>query len=337
MQAAQLTLAAALRDVTATRDAARDKAVENLALALLTELDRPGPAWRAADDHDRGAEVIGALSSVISDDDVPASRRGMAAVGMGNLGEPRLVTLVEPWLAQEGDEPDVVFLRECALIGLSFLGAAAPADAPERERVLLQIRTSMASPHADVRFQAAIALVEVAGNDAEDELRKALLEEEHEAVRDNLVAAIARLDPPSEATLDLLESIVEGEDGVTGVGFEAALTLAGARRTSARPRLLDALAVRAHRDRALEGLAALGVADDEACATVLAVARRWWLPGVTRVRAAYALVRMRGPGHDAEARALLERFRLHPRPAVREAVIDARAALERLERVDHED
>ena len=35
MQAPQLTLAAALRDVSAKREPARDKAVENLALALL--------------------------------------------------------------------------------------------------------------------------------------------------------------------------------------------------------------------------------------------------------------------------------------------------------------
>lgn len=330
MQAPQLSLGAALRDVTAKRDAARDAAVSNLAPAMLAELSRPGPAWRAAADHDRGGEVIEALRTVAADQDAPASRRGMAAVGLGTIGEPSMLRLVEPWLAAEGTEPDVMFLRECALIGISFLGAAAPNAAPEKERVLARIREAMTAEAPDVRFQAAIAIVEVAGNDAAAELREALASETHDAVRDNLVAAIGRLNPPDARTCDALEDLLASDDGVSGIGFEAAMTLADARRPSARPRLIQALAFRPHRDRALEGLAALGEADTEACDAVWAVARRWWFPGVTRVRAAYALVRMLGPQRNSDARVLLERFRFHPRPAVREAVADAFNALSQL-------
>ncbi|MBL4686604.1 MAG: HEAT repeat domain-containing protein [Nannocystaceae bacterium] len=330
MQSAELSLGAALRDATAKRESARDKALSNLAMAMLAELSRPGPAWRAADDHPRGREVLDTFIAAIADKDAPASRRGMAAVGLGTIGEPSLLALVEDWLQAEGDAPDIMFLRECAIIGISFLGTAAPADAPEREQVLAQIRVTMDSPYPDVRFQAAMALVEVAGNDAEADLVAALRHEQHTTVRDNLVLAMGRLDPPGTATCEALEAILDGDEADSGLGFSAAMALADARRSVARPRLLEALVVRAHRDLALEALAALGGADSADCDQVLEIARRWWLPGVTRVRAAYALICMQGAEDEGEARAMLERFAWHPRPAVREAVTDARAALEKL-------
>jgi len=330
MQSVELSLGAALRDVTARRTTAVDKAVASLAQAMLTELSRPGPAWRAADDHERGSEVVAAFRTFITDEEAPPPRRGMAAIGLGTIGEPALLDLVQGWLKREGDAPDAVFLRECALISISFVGTAAPRDAPERERALRLIRKAMKSDLPDMRFQAALALVEVAGNDADDDLRNALAAETHTAVRESIVEAIGLLSPPSAATCRALQAVVDSEDGTHGVGFDAAMALADARKASARPRLLDALAVRAHRDRALEALAALGKAESADCERVWAIARRWWLPAVTRVRAAYALVRMMGPGNDAEARAMLDRFTWHPRPAVREAVTDARAALAKL-------
>ena len=334
VQAPQLTLAAALRDVTAKRQEARALAVANLAPALLAELSRPGPAWRAAADHPRGPEVIEALETIANADDEHGQLRGDAAIGLGNLGDAKVIDVASGWLTRPGDDPDVAWLRECALIALSFVGTAAPEDSDARTRALDQIRTAMRSEHADARFQAPIALVEVAGNDAESELCDALDREAHDMVRENVIEAMSRLDPPGARTCDALEILLRSDEGDHGLGFEAAMILADARRESARDRLLIALAVRDHRDRALEGLAALGRAPSAACDQVLAIARRWWLPGVTRVRAAYALVRMVGPDADREARAMLERFAWHPRPAVREAVADARKGLERLESED---
>ena len=55
MQAPEITLAAALRDVTSSREEARDQAIRNLAPAMLVELSRKAPAWKAAADHDRGS------------------------------------------------------------------------------------------------------------------------------------------------------------------------------------------------------------------------------------------------------------------------------------------
>lgn len=330
MQASQLTLDAALRDASATRPDARDKAIANLAPALLGELSRAGPAWRAADDHPRGAEVVAAFVATLSDQEAPASRRGMAAIGLGTIGEPSLISRIESWLTEDSNDEARVFLRECALIAISFVGTAAPQAAPERARALAEIRNAMGSPHPDVRYQAAVALVEVAGNTAEAELVQALDAEAHASVRDNLVAALGRLDPPGPAACAALARLLDSDEGPMGIGFAAAMALAGARHPRARPRLLDSLPIRAERDLALEALAALGAAEAADCDRVLAIARRWWLPGVTRVRAAYALVRMLGPDRGREARAMLGRFAWHPRPAVREAVADAQAALAKL-------
>ena len=122
-----------------------------------------------------------------------------------------------------------------------------------------------------------------------------------------------------------------GPEGAEGIGFDAAITLAGARRESARPRLLEALDVRHQRDRALEALAALGGGDPSEIERVRQLGRRMWLPSITRVRVAYALARMvpEGAG-DNPGLAMLRRLRWHPRPAVREAVRDAHDNLVKL-------
>jgi hypothetical protein len=93
---------------------------------------------------------------------------------------------------------------------------------------------------------------------------------------------------------------------------------------------LQALPVRGHRDRALEALAALGAAPAADIEPVQGLVARWWLPSITRVRAAYALARMAPAGPDNPGLRLLARLRWHPRAAVREAVRDAHANLEAL-------
>ena len=117
--------------------------------------------------------------------------------------------------------------------------------------------------------------------------------------------------------------------------IEAAMALASAKRPEAGPRLLMALRLRSERDRALEALAFLGrAAPGEAVEAVDRLASGWLTPGITRVRAAYALVRMVAPTSDRRehpGQRWLDRLALHPRAAVREAVADARAALAKLD------
>jgi HEAT repeat protein len=323
MQAAELTLAAALRDATAPRPQARVKAIQNLAPALLAELEVPGPHWQAAHAHARGAEVTATLSRALDDDD-PAIA-ALAAVGLGTIGDPDLLGRIEGWLERDdGDDPEgAQFVRECAAIAVSLLGAAAPKGHAVRERVLEQLRASLGSDRPDVRFQAPIGMVEVGDAQVETELLAALKTESESAVRTNIVVALARLHPTPPATCNALERLLQTEAADDEIGFEAAMILAGARRVTARPRLLRALHHRGERDRALEALAVLGRAQPSEIEPVHRLATRVWTPGVTRVRAAYALARMAGERPDDPGPALLARLRFHPRACVREAVRDA--------------
>jgi hypothetical protein len=266
----------------------------------------------------------------------------MAAIGMGLLGEPEVLERTAPWLLTEGDDEAVVFKRQCALIAMSYVGTAAPEYGDEARRiraeVLERVRVLLRAEQADVRFQAAVALVEVGGNAVEHDLVDALATETHEEVRENLVAAISRLDPPGKAACRALVAILDDDDqGWRPIGFEAAMALAAARRPQAGPRLLAALERRGERDLALEALAALGrSAPADAIERTHRLARGLRTPGITRVRAAYALARMIAPSgagstdHVNPGTAMLRRLAWHPRPAVREAVADALAALREL-------
>lgn len=332
MLAPEMTLDAALRDVEHGDPRVREPAVRNLAAALLAELDRPGPLWRAADGHPRGSAVRKALQERL-DDDEPALR-GHAATGLATLGDPSVVETAMEWLSLDGEGDDREYLRQCGVIALSFLGRAAMEAETEpqlRERIEARLAEAMAAEAPDLRFQAGMALVELRGAAAEPTLVEAMEREEHPEVREGLLEAISMLDPPGPDACALLESILDGPDRDTGLGFAAAMTLAAARREVARPRLMDALGVRGWRDDALEALAALGTADADSIERVHRLARRVFLPGITRVRAAYALARMVPPGAGENAGlAMLERLRWHPRAAVREAVRDAFGNLDRL-------
>lgn len=332
MLAPELTLEAALRDVGSNKPEFRHHAVENLARALLHELGKPGPRFRAADEHPRGPAVIAALRELCHEREPPLFR-GMAAVGLGMLGEPEVLELTERWLALPDDDEDQAFLRESAVMAAARLHRAAADAAAEPElqqRIRARVEAALSAPAPDLRYQGALALVELAGDAAEAPLVAALRGEEHPAVREGLVEALAHLDPPGPLACDALEELLALPEAQESIGLEAALALAAARRTSARPRLLQALPIRPHRDRALEALAVLGRAPAADVEQVRALAGRWSLPGITRVRAAYALCRMAAGDADDPGRRLLGRLRWHPRAAVREAVRDAEANLEQL-------
>ncbi|MEM6291402.1 MAG: HEAT repeat domain-containing protein [Myxococcota bacterium] len=337
MQAPELTLQAAITDATATRMEARHKALRSLAPAFLVEIGKPGPLWRATEGHARSDAIHRALFDALGQsEDVPLA--ALAAIGLGMLGEPDVLDAVASWVELEGADDEHSFRRECAVITSGYVGVAAAGATNDEARavhadVARRLRTWFGSVHPDVRFQAALALVEVDGERVETDLAKALRTEDHPEVRESLVDALSRLDTLGDASVRALEDVLtDEEEGPESMGFEAAMVLAGARQASAGPRLLDALGVRHQRDRALEALAVLGPdAGDEAAPRVEALARGLLTRGVTRVRAAYALARMLG-GADNAGLALLRKLRWHPAAAVREAVADAETNLQALAR-----
>lgn len=338
MLAAELTLDAALRDVTSTSTRFRYQAAVDLAPALLEQIGQPGPRWRACDEHPQGPAVREALRTLLSEHE-PADLRGSAAVGLGTLGEPEVLDHTEGWLQTTDDDERLAYLRESAVVATAYLGRAAidaEAEPEVQQRVRTRIEQALRAEAPDVRYQAATALVELWGADAQPHLVEALRVEPHHGVREGLVSAIAYLDPVGPDACDALEAILEGDEQHESIGFEAAVTLAGARRPRARPRLLEALDVRHQRDRALEALAALGLGSPADVARVESLTQRWLLPSITRVRAAYALARMASDRSPNPGLARLRRLRFHPRAAVREAVREAMANLDTLARTDAE-
>lgn len=325
-----MTLPAALRDVVHADARVRGDGARNLAPALLAELQRPGPAWHADDDHPQGADVRAALLRALEDSDPQV--KGLAAVGLGLLGRAEVIDVVIPWIAIAAEDPASEFLRETAIITLSFVGAAAPPVELElRTAIAHRLRDALRSTLPDVRFQAALALVEVDGDSATTSLLAALATETNERVREQIVVALAHLPKLDATACDRLADIVAStEEGPSGIGFEAALVLAAHRRSEGGARLATALVHRGERDRALEALAVLGpAAPADAAIGARRLARGWLTPAITRVRAAYAwaAVEAASPTSDHPAVRRLRRWAWHPRPAVREAVADALRAL----------
>lgn len=321
MKAPELTLDAALRDATSTREQARAKAVSNLSAALLTEAELTPPCWNAADRHPRGPEVRQALLRALEDD--AATVRGLAAIGLGDMGDEAVLERLEPWLDLQGTDEDAAFPRECAAIALSYFGASAPAsEGAVRQRVRDRLLKALESPHPDVRYQAALGVAEVSDRDdlAIEERLVAVVQDDGEAqVRTAAVEALSKLEPLGPRTCAVLEDNLDDEGAL---GFESAMALAGARRSAAGERLYRALGKEEDRDRALEGLAVLGPqAPEHAVERAGRMSRSWLTPAVTRVRGAYLVARATGDT------SVLDRLAGHRRAAVREAVADAREAL----------
>ena len=343
---AELTLTAALRDASADHPQVRSVAIRSLATALLDELGMRPPVWWDLIEHEQRDAVAAALE--LACDDPAPQNAALARVGLAELAAPaalaRATQTLEVHPDQDEDDDAAMFSRECGVISLSLLGSAARsfidspastsavAGARERAlelhtRVLEQLRERLTDARADVRFQASPALVEVGGEAVEAELLAALERETHEQVRANLIAALSMLDPPSPAACDALATVLASDEGKGQIGWEAAMALTAARRPEGAPRLIEGLRSRETRDRALEAIAVLGsAAPPEAITAVRRYSTGFMVPIFTRVRAAYALARIdpeRGLG-------LLKSLARHPRPAVREAVAEARAHLDKL-------
>jgi HEAT repeat protein len=345
MAGAELTLAAALRDVDAMRVEARSVAIRSLGPALLDELGLRPPVWWDRIDHPQRDAVAAALERACTDK--APQNAALAHIGLAEIAAPSAHRYARQALESTQEDDAAMFLRECAVICLSLLGAAArdyledeqrqlgPLEQPDaRERaeavyrtMLVELRELLSDPRPDVRYQAGPALVEVGGTAIEHELLTAFDREQQESVRANLIAAISMLDPPSPAACDVLAAVLSTPEGQGEVGWEAAMALTAARRPEGAPRLLAALARQSTRDRALEALAVLGPdGPPEIADAVRRYTSGWLTPVFTRVRAAYALARI----EPERGQALLDRLAKHPRAAVREAVAEARVNLAKL-------
>jgi HEAT repeat protein len=323
-----ITLEAALRDADVRDVKARTLAITHLASAYLERLGRAQPLWQAAAVHPRGPEVLAALLRAVERDPAPPIQ-ALAAAGLGQLGAPELLDVVPPgWFTST--EPEAAYQRECAAIGWTLLGGAArmaSGDLAQRtcDGALARLRAGLRGEQPELRYQCAAGLAEIEGRGAEQDLVEALERETSQSVRAALVGALGELDPPGPRACEALAPLTADPHKPTA--FAAALALTAARDPRGGPQLLAALERPDDRGRALEALAALGpLAPASALPAVRRLAHSFFTPGLTRVRAAYALARL----SPAEGEAVLDRLQSALRASVREAVVDARDGLARL-------
>ncbi|MFO0633408.1 MAG: hypothetical protein U0168_11200 [Nannocystaceae bacterium] len=267
MLAPEMTLPAALRDAQHPDGAVRIAGLRNLAPALLAALDRPGPARCRDDEHPDVPAVRERLLAALADP-VPDAR-GYAAMGLGTLGQLVVIDAVAPWLTLADDDADGTWLRETAVIALSYVGVAlGDADAGARARVLSLLREAWNAPWPELRFQAALARIEVDDPLAEAELAAVLAdgprddEPAHEGqLRAQIVFALGHVARLRPSTLDVLVRALERLPTHDLLATEIAIVLAAHERREGLASLRAALVRRFDRDRALEALAALGAPD----------------------------------------------------------------------------
>ncbi|MGB1701218.1 MAG: hypothetical protein ACPHRO_14775 [Nannocystaceae bacterium] len=336
----RLSLEAAIRDLGARTARARANAVRALPDALATDLD---PRDDTADSHPitatqlqahpRYTAAIEGLRALATDED--GFVRGLSLIGRGRLGDTSLLHAYrEGALAPSEREPARQWIRESAMLGLGELAKFTPPPPDlEHDEVLRCIIEGLEDPAPEVRFQAVAVLADAAPSTVPNLLPSRLHEEDEPEVRAQLYEVfLDRGDSPG-AVVDAALQTVDVRDDATSLSdpgtdresLAAARLLASLRRPEAAPRLLEAMHNPDDRDDAIEAMAVLAAEDIPEGAADLArrLTRRWLVPPVTRVRAAYLLARV----SPADGEALLERMARSPRASVRDAVKDARAAL----------
>src|SRR5690606_17438857 len=135
---------------------------------------------------------------------------GFASIGLGTLGDlPSLPALREA-VDAPGEGQEATFRRECAVIALAELAAAASEGAPSLvSTIAAPIAAGLGSARPEVRFQCAGALVDAVGDEAEAPLVDALAGESHPEVRRALCQALSRLDHPGEAAVRALRALLD--------------------------------------------------------------------------------------------------------------------------------
>ncbi len=329
--ATELSLDAALRDAEHEQPEIRNRAIRNLAPALLDRLNEAPPVAWARSEHPSRAAVVEALERACAD--LAPQNAGLAILGLAQIGAPTARERALAGLADMGEDEASMFVRESSVIALSLLGRTTQTenDPGPREQIANDLRALLDDPRDDVRFQAGPALVETLDHAAEPELLAALAREAHPEIRENLIAALAMIDPPSPIACDTLAELLASDEGKGPIGWEIALALTAARRPEGGPHLVEALTMRGRRDDALEALAVLGsAAPPDASEAIAKLMRGWLVPVFTRVRAAYAMARIRP--NEGEAR--LAELGRSVRGPVRDAVAEARVNLAKLARED---
>jgi len=322
-QPAQLSLDAALRDLSATRLSARALAVKSLAPALLAELGVPDPhlaARRVDRSAERCAQVCAALRTARRDE--APELRALALVGLAQLDAASALEASEAVLRQPDPHP---FEAECAALALSIAARSEPPSPALHTRGRASLIHALSASLPQIRYQAAAGLAELEVADLADLLAERLPRETNAEVAAGWLDALLTLEPVPDRAVDAALDRLSAPDPT--VAFAAARLLAGARRDEAVPVLIAALRDNERRDDALEALAVLGPAALEHREALARLATRLWIPPITRVRAAYALARV--APDDGETH--LTRLAMHWRASVREAVHDARAALAKLD------
>jgi hypothetical protein len=272
------------------------------------------------------------------DGDADGFVRGLAMIARGRLAD---ATLLRDYrrgtLAPHPQDPAKQWIKESAILGLGELAAfAPPPPGVEHDDILRALLEALDDPAPEVRFQAIAVVADAAPSMAEELLPPRLALETQAEVRAQIYATfLDRGDAPS--------LVVDAARAATGVGrdgdgesdpaaeresFAAARLLASLRIGAAAERLLRGMTDGDERDDAIEAMAALEPSDIPGAAADLAerLTRRWLVPPVTRVRAAYLLARVRPEAGGA----LLDRMARSARASVRDAVVDARAALHTL-------
>jgi len=241
---------------------------------------------RAADalgdvDDEQAQSARPALRAALRDDD--GEVRYSAALALGELHDHEAIDALVEQMRGDGNP----LARQGAVIALGAIGDARAGEA---------LIEALRSGAPDVRFQAALSLVQLDPAAAVAPLRRALRDDDGE-VRGNAAAALAEVGDHDSA--DRIAALLE--DPSPGARFEGAVALA--RLGDARG--ADVLA--AHlADRELRFVAAEHLSRCPSVTARPALQRllgRWLVPPVLKVWAAAALVRL---GDDAGRTKLLE-------------------------------
>ncbi len=347
----RLSLAAAIRDLKARSGRARANAARALPDALAADCvgpdavadDAPSPAaaelgFSRLETHADHRAALEGLRDLAGDAD--GFVRGLALIGRGRLGDASLLREYRAGaFAPSQREPARQWIRESAMLGLGELAKfTPPPPGVEHDDLLRCILEGLDDPAPEIRFQAVAVVADAAPSMVPALLPARLESEDEPEVRAQIYDIFLDRGDAPETVLNAARAAAGDDDtprhqpAAPSVreSFTAARLLASLRLKDAAPRLLRGMTDSEERDDAIEAMAALDAGDIPEAATDLArrLTRRWLVPPITRVRAAYLLARV----HPTDGGALLDQMARSARASVREAVVDARAALTTLAR-----
>lgn len=340
-------MAASIRDLKARSARARANAVRALPDALSTDcagedeqneadegpsITTFGLGFERLGAHPQHRPALEGLRDLAQDSD--GFVRGLALIARGRLGDAALLRDYRAGTLAPDSQGLARWVRESAMLGLGELAQfSPPPPGVEHDDLLRCILEGLDDPAPEIRFQAVAVVADVAPSMVPELLPQRLDVDDEAEVRAQIYDVfLDRSDPPA-TVLDAArmaansETTANPEANAPSVreSFVAARLLASLQDKVAAPRLLRGMDDRDERDDAIEAMAVLNPSDipAEAISLALRLTRRWLVPPVTRVRAAYLIARV----SPVDGGALLDRMARSARASVRDAVTDARAAL----------